>query len=336
MVSLRGVYMQKGIMKMMPHHAKEWKFSHDDLTLLESIAAKKSEYLSLTDAKGKRLSAVPRQYHSLTSSFTDFTSSAVKIGRPGEIDDHLRLKLRASLLSLGPWRKGPFEVFGISIDSEWRSDVKWDRVCGHLKPLKDRHILDIGSSSGYYMFRMLQHHPAMIMGIEPYTNYYYQFMLLNTIADIKNIFTLPLRFEDILPLDKKFNTIFCMGILYHRKSPIDFLCQMKKMLTGNGELVIETLILEGGTHTALVPEKRYAKMPNVHCIPTIPVIISWITHAGFSNARCVDISPTTPEEQRRTEWTDTESLTDFLDPNNDTKTIEGYPAPVRAVIIAEP
>ena len=95
-----------------------------------------------------------------------------------------------------PWRKGPFDIFGIYIDSEWRSDIKWDRVIRHLKPLKKRHVLDIGSSNGYYMFRMLQHEPAMVMGIEPYANFYFQFMLLNSIAGIKNIFTLPLRFED--------------------------------------------------------------------------------------------------------------------------------------------
>jgi len=235
-----------------------------------------------------------------------------------------------------PWRKGPFEIFGIKIDSEWRSDIKWERVIGQLKPLKNRHILDIGSSNGYYMFRMLPHNPAMIMGIDPYTNFYYQFMMLNSMANVSNIFTLPLRFEDTVSLAKKFNTVFCMGILYHRKSPIEFLSQIKKMLAGDGELVLETLIVKGDDHTALVPEERYAKMPNVYFIPTIPVLVTWLKCAGFKNIRCVDISTTTIEEQRKTEWINTETLADFLDPHDGTKTIEGYPAPVRAVIIAEP
>lgn len=334
-VSLCGVYLQEGIMKLMPLNAGDWGFTSDDIDQLETISKARADYLAESDAKGKLLSGIVREYSSLKASFTDFTSPAVKIGMPDEIDDTLRARLRESMLSMWPWRKGPFEVFGIDIDCEWRSDLKWDRVIGHLKPLKNRHILDIGSSNGYYMFRMLEHNPAMVMGIDPYTNFYYQFMMLNSMAGIKNIFTLPLRFEDTVSLSKKFNTIFCMGILYHRKSPIEFLSQIKKMLTADGELVLETLIIEGESHTALIPEERYAKMPNVYFIPAVPVLITWLKSAGFRNIRCVDISPTTIKEQRKTEWIQTETLADFLDPEDSSKTIEGYPAPVRAVIIAE-
>jgi len=328
--------MQERIMKLMPPDAGDWGFSQDDIAHLEKISKTRADYLSHSDAKGKLLSGVVAEYSSLKASFTEFTSAAVTIGAADEIDDNLRARLRESLISMWPWRKGPFEVFGIDIDCEWRSDIKWDRVIGHLKPLKNRHILDIGSSNGYYMFRMLPHEPSMVMGIDPYTNFYYQFMMLNSIAGIKNIFTLPLRFEDTVSLGKKFNTIFCMGILYHRKSPIEFLSRIKKMLAGDGELVLETLIIEGESHTALIPEERYAKMPNVYFIPSIPVLVTWLKSAGFTNIRCVDISPTTIDEQRKTEWINTETLADFLDPADNTKTIEGYPAPVRAVLIAEP
>jgi len=328
--------MQKKMMNIMPLNSGDWGFSHDDIIHLETVSRSRADYLSHSDAKGKLLSSVVREYSTLNASFTDFTSPAVKIGGADEIDDNQRKKLRESLLSMWPWRKGPFEIFGIDIDSEWRSDLKWERVIGQLKPLRKRHILDIGSSNGYYMFRMLQHEPAVVMGIEPYTNFYYQFMMLNSLAGIKNIFTLPLKFEDTVSLSKKFNTIFCMGILYHRKSPIEFLAQIRKMLTADGELVLETLIIEGESHMALVPEERYAKMPNVYFIPSVTVLVSWLKSAGFKNARCVDISATTTEEQRKTEWINTETLSDFLDPKDSTKTIEGYPAPVRAVIIAEP
>lgn len=328
--------MQEGFMKILPQNAGEWGFTSDDIVHLESVSALRAGYLSESDAKGKLLSGIVDEYSSLKSCFTNFTSRDVKIGSPEEIDDTLRLKLRSSLLSMQPWRKGPFDIFGIHIDSEWRSDIKWERVIRHLKPLKKRHILDIGSSNGYYMFRMLEHNPTMVMGIEPYTNFYYQFMMLNSIAGINNIFTLPLKFEDTVSISKKFNTIFCMGILYHRRSPIDFLIQIRKMLTGDGELVLETLIIEGESHTALIPDERYAKMPNVYFIPAIPVLFSWLKNSGFRNIRCVDISATTTEEQRRTEWIKTESLPDFLDPDDRRKTVEGYPAPVRAVVIAEP
>jgi tRNA (mo5U34)-methyltransferase len=49
----------------------------------------------------------------------------------------------------------------------------------------------------------------------------------------------------------------------------------------------------------------------------------------------VDISTTSIEEQRSTDWMTFESLEDFLDPNDHSKTIEGHPAPTRAVFLAE-
>ena len=43
---------------------------------------------------------------------------------------------------------------------------------------------------------------------------------------------------------------------------------------------------------------------------------------------------TSTDEQRATKWMTNHSLIDFLDPNNKSLTIEGYPAPKRAVFIA--
>ena len=48
----------------------------------------------------------------------------------------------------------------------------------------------------------------------------------------------------------------------------------------------------------------------------------------------MDIDITSVEEQRATDWMTYQSLKDFLDPNDPTKTIEGYPAPMRATLIA--
>ncbi len=55
--------------------------------------------------------------------------------------------------------------------------------------------------------------------------------------------------------------------------------------------------------------------------------------AGFTDVRCVDVSHTTVEEQRSTEWMRFQSLGDFLDPSDPTRTVEGLPAPMRAVIV---
>ncbi|MCK5863518.1 MAG: DUF1698 domain-containing protein, partial [Marinobacter adhaerens] len=49
----------------------------------------------------------------------------------------------------------------------------------------------------------------------------------------------------------------------------------------------------------------------------------------------VDVTPTTTDEQRSTDWMRFNSLQDFLDPNDPSKTVEGYPGPLRATVIAE-
>ena len=48
----------------------------------------------------------------------------------------------------------------------------------------------------------------------------------------------------------------------------------------------------------------------------------------------IEITTTDDKEQRVTPWTFGKSLDDFRDPNDPTKTIEGYPAPKRAYLKA--
>jgi tRNA (mo5U34)-methyltransferase len=48
----------------------------------------------------------------------------------------------------------------------------------------------------------------------------------------------------------------------------------------------------------------------------------------------VDVNVTSTQEQRSTEWMSFHSLENFLDPDDHSKTIEGYPAPRRAIITA--
>jgi tRNA (mo5U34)-methyltransferase len=101
-----------------------------------------------------------------------------------------------------------------------------------------------------------------------------------------------------------------------------------------GELVLETLVVEGDAQQALVPEDRYAMMRNVWFLPSVPALELWLRRAGYVDVRCVDVSRTSIEEQRSTEWMKFQSLPDFLDPADHTLTCEGLPAPTRAVLIA--
>jgi len=54
-----------------------------------------------------------------------------------------------------PWRKGPFQVSKTFIDSEWRSNLKYNLLRPHFD-LKDKIVGDIGCNNGYYLFRMME------------------------------------------------------------------------------------------------------------------------------------------------------------------------------------
>ena len=267
--------------------------------------------------------------------FTDF-SNGVQIGDISLMDKGRRLALQATLMGLHPWRKGPYNLFGMHLDTEWRSDWKWDRVLPHLAPLKGRTILDVGCGNGYHCWRMLGADAERVIGIDPSAKFVFQFYAIKRFAgNHLPIDVLPLGIEHMPEKMAAFDTVFSMGILYHRRSPMDHLRELRQLLKPGGQLVLETLVIEGAEDQLLVPQDRYAKMPNVWFIPSPDMLLSWMSKNGLKNPRMVDISTTTIEEQRSTDWMKFESLADFLDPNDSSKTVEGHPAPVRAVFVAE-
>ncbi len=263
----------------------------------------------------------------LLHSVTAESETPLSEGQQKRIDVLLR--------NLMPWRKGPFSLYGVNIDTEWRSDWKWDRVLPHLSDLTGRTILDVGCGSGYHMWRMIGAGAKLAVGIDPTQLFLCQFEAVRKLlGNDQRAHLLPLGIEQ-MPVLNAFDTVFSMGVLYHRRSPLEHLWQLKDQLVSEGELVLETLVVEGDENTVLVPGDRYAQMRNVYFIPSAPALKQWLEKCGFVDVRIVDMNQTSTEEQRRTEWMVTESLADFLDPNDPSKTIEGYPAPLRAVIVAK-
>lgn len=258
----------------------------------------------------------------------------VVIGNQSDITEYQHKQLHGLLKQFMPWRKGPFHLFDIHIDTEWRSDWKWDRVLPHIAPLKNRHVLDIGCGNGYHMWRMLGEQANLVVGVDPTDLFLIQFQIIKKYHQNHNIHLLPVGVEQ-LPTLKAFDTVFSMGVLYHRKSPIEFLQQLKAQLRPGGELILETLVVDGDEHTVLVPGERYAQMRNVWFLPSCAALEHWMRRLGFKNVRTVDVETTSVEEQRATEWMSNQSLSDFLNPDDHSLTIEGYPAPKRAVIFAE-
>ncbi len=254
-------------------------------------------------------------------------------------------KAEALLKNLMPWRKGGFiigdDTHSIHIDTEWRSDLKWDRVLPHISDLSGKRVLDVGGGSGYHGFRMVGAGASSVVVIDPSCLFYHQFMAIrHFLGEMTNrynqspIHFIPVGLEE-LPTGALFHTVFCMGVLYHRASPFDCLLHLKNQLLKGGELVLETLVIDGDENTVLVPKDRYAMMNNVYFLPSVAALTLWLEKAGFVDIKCVDISTTTSIEQRATDWMTYHSLADFLDPDDDSKTIEGYPRPVRAVMVAK-
>ncbi|MDD2724713.1 MAG: tRNA 5-methoxyuridine(34)/uridine 5-oxyacetic acid(34) synthase CmoB [Methylovulum sp.] len=261
-------------------------------------------------------------------------ADAIEIGRTEDLPQQQRQSLEQQLQTLHPWRKGPYQLFGIPIDTEWRSDWKWQRLQDHIAPLSYRRVLDVGCGNGYHCWRMLGAGAKMVIGIDPMLLNVMQFQLIKKLHGTAPIYVLPLGIED-LPRDLQlFDTVFSMGVLYHRRSPIDHLLELKGCLQTGGELVLETLVIDGDLGDTLIPKDRYARMRNVWFLPSCPTLVSWLQRCGFVNVRVVDVTVTSVEEQRGTAWMRFHSLPDFLDPNNLQLTVEGLPAPKRAIVIA--
>jgi tRNA (mo5U34)-methyltransferase len=259
---------------------------------------------------------------------------SVTVGERSDINAGEFKRLENLLRKFKPWRKGPYHIHGLHIDTEWRSDFKWQRLQNEISDLTDRYVLDIGCGSGYHLWRMRGAGAKFVVGIDPTQLFYMQFNAIKHFINDDSVHLLPLGVEQ-LPQLNAFDTVFSMGVLYHRRSPIDFLYQLKAQLVKGGELVLETLIVDGDVNTVLMPGERYAKMRNVWFLPSCEAMCAWLARCGFTDIRLVNTDITALEEQRKTDWIDTESLQDFLDPNDASKTIEGYPAPKRAIFIAK-
>jgi len=241
-----------------------------------------------------------------------------------------QIKLTALLMK--PWRKGPFEINALFIDSEWQSQIKYNLLEPHFD-IKDKIVGDIGCNNGYYLFRMLSQEPKKLIGFDPSAIYYSQFQFINHYVRSEIVYEL-LGVEHVEFYEYKFDTLFCLGVLYHRSDPVAMLKSLFKGLNKGGELILDTFMIDGEGEMCLTPKDRYSKIPNIYFVPTVNALKNWCYRAGFETVEVLETMVTESNEQRKTEWIDTQSLEDFLDPSDPTKTVEGYPAPKRVYIKA--
>ena len=260
-----------------------------------------------------------------------FSSNAISCF--DKVEESIQQQAKKSYQGLIPWRKGPFDMFGLYLDSEWQSYMKWNRIQDQLPDLKDKIVLDVGCGNGYYMFRMMPFEPKLILGIDPGLLQLMQFWSIEKYVQSNNAAVLPIGIQDMPRKMECFDVAFSMGVLYHRKSPIDHIIQLANKLVKGGSLVLETLIVDGDEKACLLPYGRYAQMRNVWFLPSVAMLQIMLERNGFKDIQCIDVSQTTVEEQRSTEWMKFHSLSEFLNPEK-TKTIEGYDLPKRATLVA--
>jgi len=253
-----------------------------------------------------------------------------EIGDVVKVDGEYSQDIKALAKKLMPWRKGPFEVFGTYIDTEWRSNIKYNLIRPHFN-LQGKRVADIGCNNGYYLFRMQEDQPELLVGFDPSPIYKTQFDFMNHFAKTKIVYEL-LGVEHVEFYEEKFDFIFCLGVLYHRSDPVAMLKSLYKGLDRYGEVLLDTFYIEGEDEVCLSPKSSYSKIPNIYFVPTIPALKNWCLRAGFSHFEVLETSKTELEEQRKTEWIEGQSLEDFLDPDDSSKTVEGYPAPARVYV----
>ncbi|MDX9813307.1 MAG: tRNA 5-methoxyuridine(34)/uridine 5-oxyacetic acid(34) synthase CmoB [Sulfurimonadaceae bacterium] len=255
---------------------------------------------------------------------------SIKLGDTIEIDAKDSFDVYESAKLFKPWRKGPFRVFDTFIDSEWQSFMKYNLIREHFD-LKDKIVADIGCNNGYYMFRMQEDEPKLLVGFDPSPLFMMQFEFINHFVKSDIVYEL-LGVEHVEFYEHKFDVIFCLGVLYHRSDPISMLKSLARSLSDGGEVVLDTFYIDMSGEYVLSPALTYSKIPNVHFVPSIEALKNWCNKAGFRSFEILAKTTTTKDEQRKTEWIDGESLEDFLHKDDESKTVEMYDAPKRVYV----
>jgi len=270
----------------------------------------------------------------ITVDSKSYDKPAVSFDSDSKWDDDTRSAFIRSLEAFIPWKKGPFSLFGIEIDSEWQSHLKWERLLPHIKSLDGKRVADIGCHNGYFMYRMLHENPALVVGFEPVAKHLLAFELLQSYAKEEKLFFELLGAEHMHLYEKFFDRVFCLGILYHHTDPIELLRKIHTSLCTGGQVIIDCQGIDGDEPVALMPQSRYAHAKGIWWLPTKSCLVHWLSRAKFKDIHVFFAEKLTSNEQRSTKWAPIDSLSSFLDPIDPNLTKEGYPAPWRFYVTA--
>lgn len=236
------------------------------------------------------------------------------------------------LLDLIPWRKGPFNLGGIDIDTEWRSNLKWERFLSLGLSLEGKKVLDVGAGNGYYAFRMLGERAREVICLEPNLTHVIQFLSINHFLKKEEVKVIPKRLEQLTP-EPNFDIIFSMGVLYHQRNPSDHIKLLSSNLKPKGKLVLETILSFEGSEME-IKNGKYANMPNVWYLHDANGIKDIAHQHGLKVSAYTKGHVTSSNEQRKTRWMPFKSFSDAINIKTG-KTLEGYSLPKRSFFILE-
>ena len=270
-------------------------------------------------------------FKKLRADSIQLNNDAITLAFPSSADTtHLRSICKALI----PWRIGPYQLGGVAIDAEWRSHIKWERIAPILGPVANQRVGDIGASNGYFLFKLSQNNPEVALGFDPIDRCWLQFSVLQHLIRDPRVGFVPTGIMTLDAFPEFFDLLLCMGVIYHQRDPFLACKRLFHSIRRGGRVVLESLTIPESGSKLLIPKERYAKMRNAWAIPTAEALESLLLRAGFVATEIHRFGPITTTEQRRTEWAPYESLADFLDPLDPSRTIEGYPAPHSAAVVA--
>lgn len=300
-----------------------------------ALYARREELLSrLAEPRWSHFQEALESVRDCRASGIDGAGAVVRIGEASDLTEEQGQRLKLALDRFRPWKKGPYEIFGRTVDSEWRSDMKWDRLLPSVGSLDGQVVADIGCHNGYFMYRMRALGARSVLGFEPVPVNAMNFALLQAFYPTPELALELFGVEDIHLFPQTFDSIFCLGILYHHTDPVGLLRKMRSALKPRGRLFIDCQGIPGDDSQALVPAGRYAGASGVWFLPTMTCLENWVRRAGYTKIERIYSAPLDSKEQRRSAWADVDSLKDFLDPNDASRTKEGYPAPWRHYLLA--
>eukprot|EP00553_Chaetoceros_curvisetus_P016152 CAMPEP_0204652172 /NCGR_PEP_ID=MMETSP0718-20130828/14400_1 /ASSEMBLY_ACC=CAM_ASM_000674 /TAXON_ID=230516 /ORGANISM="Chaetoceros curvisetus" /LENGTH=505 /DNA_ID=CAMNT_0051676097 /DNA_START=230 /DNA_END=1747 /DNA_ORIENTATION=- len=283
------------------------------------------------------IARVIQELPKLSTSRLIVNEPVLTMGDPNELTDEQMTTFQKCIKMLKPWKKGPLNLFGTNIDTEWRSDWKWLRLQNALHEIdfENKTVCDLGCGNGYFMYRMLEYKPKLVVGIDPNLHAWLEFNLFQRISGIEKLKFEYIRGDIMSSLPGMFDIVFCLGVLYHTPDPIGMLKDIHLSMKGKSKLIVDCQGIDGEDHVALFPKKRYTNMKGVYFLPTMNTLKNWLQRANFKNIKVIFSEELSTDEQRATEWADVRSLKESLDPNDDSKTIEGYPRAYRFYVLCE-